>query len=286
VLLYAIASAREAQGETKAADDAAAKALALNAENAEAHYRTAFLLRDRGMLRWAEKEFRQLIESPPANNIYAMHARYTLAEWLHDQEKDADAGRVLEETVAAMQRNIKEGTAENNGRRDLGAVKARMHYFLAMHERDRDAAKHLEHLDKAIEADPTDADALIALYRIPKPDEARRLKTAKQIEEAAEMFRKQIAKEPADANSYNQFAWLVGNTEGNYQEALEYSLKSLELRPNTAAYLDTLGRCYYANKDYANALKHQRMAVERDPHSKQMRRQLALFEKAVEEPKK
>jgi tetratricopeptide (TPR) repeat protein len=102
------------------------------------------------------------------------------------------------------------------------------------------------------------------------------------------MFRKQIAKEPTDANSYNQLAWLVGNTEGNYQEALECSLKSLELRPNTAAYLDTLGRCYYAAKDYHNALKHQRMAVERDPHSKQMRRQLALFEKAVEgqSPKK
>ncbi len=75
----------------------------------------------------------------------------------------------------------------------------------------------------------------------------------------------------------------MGNTEGNYQEALECSLKSLELRPDTSAYLDTLGRCYFAVKDYQNALKHQRMAVERDPHSKQMRRQLALFEKAAAE---
>ena len=36
-------------------------------------------------------------------------------------------------------------------------------------------------------------------------------------------------------------------------------------------------------KDYPSALKHQRMAVERDPHSKQMQRQLALFEKAAAE---
>jgi tetratricopeptide (TPR) repeat protein len=287
VLLYAIASAREAQGQTKVADEAAAKALSLNVENLDAHGLTALLLRNRGMLRWAEKEFRQLIASAPANNEYAMGSRYILSEVLHDQERDAEAGRLLEETVTAMQRNIKEGSAENNGRRELGSVKARMHYFLAMALRETDAAKHLEHLDKAMEADPTDADALIALYRMPKQDEARRTKTLKQIQEAVDLFRQQIIKEAdqsADtrANAYNQLAWLVGNTEGNYQEALECSLKSLELRPNTSAYLDTLGRCYYAVKDYPNALKHQRMAVERDPHSKQMRRQLAIFEKAAE----
>jgi tetratricopeptide (TPR) repeat protein len=282
VLLYALASAREVQGQSKVADETAAKALALNAEDLEAHYRTAFLLRDRGMTRWAEKEFRQIIGSMPANNVYAMHSRYALAEWLHDLERDADAGRLLEETLAAMQRNIKEGSAENNGRRDIGSVKSRMHYFSAMPLRETDAAKHLEHLEKGIEADPTDADVLIALYRLPKADEARRKKTLKQIQDAVDLFRQQIAKEPGEANAYNQLAWLVGNTEGNYQEALECSLKSLELKPDTSAYLDTLGRCYYAVKDYQNALKHQRMAVERDPHSQQMRRQLAIFEKAVE----
>jgi len=210
-----------------------------------------------------------------------MHARYALSEWLHDLDRDEEAGRLLEETVAAMQKNIKEGAGENNGRRDLGSVRARMYYFLAMHVRESDPARHLELLEKSIEADPTDADALIALYRLPKADEARKAKTSKQIKEAVEAFRQQIAREPRDENAYNQLAWLVGNTEGNYQEALECSLKSLEIKPNNPAYLDTLGRCYYALKDYPNALKHQRMAVEQDPYSKQMQRQLALFEKAV-----
>jgi tetratricopeptide (TPR) repeat protein len=288
VLMYAVASAREAQGETKQAEEIAAKALAKNADDLEAHRLTALMLRERGMLGWAEKEYRQLIDSPPADNPYAMHARYILSELLHDQERDGDAGRLLEDTVAAMQRNIKGGREKefNNGQRDLGAVKARMHYFQAQAVRATDPAKHLEHLEQAIEADPTDADALIALHRLPKQDEARRAKTIKQIQEAVEAFRQQIIKEadqdPQErAGAYNQLAWLVSNTEGNYQEALDCSLKSLELRPNTAAYLDTLGRCYFAVKDYANAIKHQRMAVERDPHSKQMRRQLALFEKTA-----
>ena len=126
------------------------------------------------MLRWAEKEFRQLIDSAPANNMWAMNARYLLSELLHDQERDTEAGRLLEETLVAMQRNIKEGS--DNNQRELGAVKARMHYFVAMAVRESDPAKHLEHLEKAMEADPTDADALIALHRLPKPDEARRAK--------------------------------------------------------------------------------------------------------------
>ena len=46
---------REAQGQTKAADEAAAKALSLNADDLVKHRLTALLLRERGMLRWAEK---------------------------------------------------------------------------------------------------------------------------------------------------------------------------------------------------------------------------------------
>jgi tetratricopeptide (TPR) repeat protein len=84
---------------------------------------------------------------------------------------------------------------------------------------------------------------------------------------------------------YNQLAWLIGNTEGDYQEALRCSQKSLELRPNTAAYLDTLGRCYYAVGDLDNAIKTQTQAIKLEPHSGLMQRQLKFFEKAKAEKK-
>ena len=156
-----------------------------------------------------------------------------------------------------------------------------MHYFAAMgYLQKGDVKSHVKHLDKAIEADPTDADALIALHRLANQDERRRAKTLKLIQAAAETFRQQIAKSPKTATAYNQFAWLVSNTEGDFQEALRYSKKSLKIRPNTSAYLDTLGRCFYAVRDYKNALKNQRLAVELDPHARQLRRQLDLFEQA------
>jgi tetratricopeptide (TPR) repeat protein len=76
----------------------------------------------------------------------------------------------------------------------------------------------------------------------------------------------------------NQTAWLIANTEGNAQEALAMSKRSLELRPNEAAYLDTLGRCYYAVGDLEGAIRAQKEAIKSEPFSGQMTRQLKLFE--------
>jgi tetratricopeptide (TPR) repeat protein len=289
VLVYALATAREAEGNAKLADELAAKAVAMHPGDHLAHLRAAATLQQRGMTSWSEREYRIVIALPPADNLRAMQASYWLSEMLHDrggEENELKAGKVLENAVAAMKRNIAAGKEDQNYQRDPASVTARMHYFYAMHHQAKDMAKHIEHLDKAIAADPTDADALIALYRLPKQDDARKAKTLKLIEEAANAFRQQIKDAPDNdtaATANNQFAWLISNTEGDYQEALRCSQKSLEIKANTAAYLDTLGRCYYAVRDYQNAIKHQRMALELDPHSGQMRRQLQLFEKAAEE---
>lgn len=85
------------------------------------------------------------------------------------------------------------------------------------------------------------------------------------------------------AQMLNQYAWLVSNTVGDYQEALRASHRSLELMGERAGFLDTLARCYYALGDYATALKHQRRAVALEPHTGQIRRQLELFEQTVNE---
>ncbi len=84
---------------------------------------------------------------------------------------------------------------------------------------------------------------------------------------------------PAD-HYMNEYAWLVSNTEGDYRKALEYSLKSLEMDPDSAKY-DTCGRCYFAVGDLENALLMQRRALKLDPHSPPMIRQLKEFEDAM-----
>ena len=101
-------------------------------------------------------------------------------------------------------------------------------------------------------------------------------------------FRKQIRKSPNSATPLNQFAWLIGNTLGETdpqlaEEAIRYSQKSLELRPDAAGYLDTLGRCYYAKGDLENAIKYQSEAARLDPHSRLIRRQLEFFKATLAE---
>jgi tetratricopeptide (TPR) repeat protein len=80
----------------------------------------------------------------------------------------------------------------------------------------------------------------------------------------------------------NQYAWLVSNTEGDYQKALNLSLESIAIEPD-AAKLDTCGRCYFAVGDYDSAIRMQRRALKQMPHSPPLLRQLAQFEAARKE---
>jgi tetratricopeptide (TPR) repeat protein len=81
-------------------------------------------------------------------------------------------------------------------------------------------------------------------------------------------------------------AWLVANTEGDVDEAIRCSKKSLELRPGSASYLDTLGRCYFAKGDLEKAVECQLQAVALEPQMKQMAKQLELFQAALEKSRR
>ena len=105
------------------------------------------------------------------------------------------------------------------------------------------------------------------------------------IKKAAAAIRAEIAEDPESPAAYNQFAWLVGNTEGDFDEALKDSQKSLELKPDEGGFYDTLARVYFAKGDLDNAVKHQAKAAELEPHSGLIQRQLDLFRKKREEKK-
>ena len=97
------------------------------------------------------------------------------------------------------------------------------------------------------------------------------------------VMRKEIEKTPDDAQGYNQLAWLIGNTEGDLDEALRLVQKSIELGPDNGAYYDTMGRVYYARGDYPNAVKYQSQAAELEPHSGLILKQLQFFKDQLRE---
>ena len=297
-LLYRLAESQLKLGRAEEGQATAERALAVAPENQDAHLLVAIKLQDLGLHDWSEREFRHVIKLSPAGSVHDFRARFYLSEMLHDQAKELAAAEALQPICDLMDKDASaKETCARAGRPDSEGVYSRMHFFYACAATEKGQAAEAEaRLDKAISHDPSDVDAIIALFRLPNPSDERKAKTQALIDSTAKQFRMQLEvfKQNAEQNpneqsqNYynqqvalmcNQLAWLVGNTTGDYDEAVRLSQRSLEIRPDYPGYLDTLGRCYFAKGDLDNAVKYQSQAVKLDPHSGQIRRQLELFKK-------
>jgi tetratricopeptide (TPR) repeat protein len=301
LLLYRLAEAQAQSGQRQEAEKTAEQALNANADSQQEHTLAAYSLQERGLFEWSEREYRHVLARVPPAAPEGFQARLLFSEMLHDMQREQDAATVLREIVEASEKDENVRYMISRFRSQPGSVASRMYYFLAEHARaSGDEKQQIEHLKKAIQFDSTDADVLIGIYRASQKDPPWRKETLDLISAAVQAFREEIrdyegqaAEAPTEghradihrelASAHNQLAWLVANTEGDYDEALRSSQRSLELRPETAGYLDTLGQCYYAKGDYKNAVVQQSRAAELDPHSGQILRQLEAFKRAAEE---
>jgi tetratricopeptide (TPR) repeat protein len=289
---------RKLQQEAKA-DELAQAALESIDDDPKLHLEVARNLQASGLYEPAEREYRYVIAKAESNPGEAVLSRLNLAEMLHDTGNELGAGTELLALVEKCELDEDTRKLTVDIGRELPALKSRMHYFFAQHHRQTGAPqKERKHLLQGCEADPHDADVLIAMYRFSASDNQWREDTLKKIQGAVEHFRGEIRELTAEldsirgsdeqawsnymlATTYNQIAWLVSNTEGDFDEALRFSHKSLELAPGRSGFLDTLGRCYYAKGDFKNAIKYQSQAVAKEPHSLLIVAQLKLFREAL-----
>ena len=300
--LYAVALARAEQGQAEIADQLAARAVALAPQSPLENFMMAKELEERGKFDWATREYRQVLDTQKVTSHEAILARIELANMLYDHAENEPAAEAIYPLVKAIREDEKIGQLYAEIQRydyrryglvlpDAETLACRYHaYRAAQYREEQDWQRERDELELAIKFDKTDADVLIAMYRVPESDEAWRASTRKQIAQLCQQFQQEIDEAPGVAMSYNQWAWLVSNTEGDYDKAVRYSHRSIELNTSgksaEASYLDTLGRCYYAVGDFENAVKYERQAIERVSHMQVMHRQLALFEKALAEKQK
>jgi tetratricopeptide (TPR) repeat protein len=293
MLLYTLCEARVAQGNRELADATAEKALKLSGDNPQEHASVVDRLVERGLVEWADRELRQIIALGPVGSVTDVRARRFLADSLHDRRRDREAAEVLKGLLDAadadpmvMQRMR---AARQPGEVTISLLRSSMHFYFACDaENQSDSARQRQFLDKALEQDRTNVDVLIALYRASREQPQQRAQFLALIKEVIETCRGQIENAPDEPTFYNQIAWLVANTEGDVDEAIRLSHKSVDLAraegespKRVGGLLDTLGHCYFAKKDYANAVKYQTEAATLDPHTASITRQLKVFQEAL-----
>jgi len=304
LLVYRLAEAKRKKGDEAGAEETAKQALRMNPNQYNMHFAAARdLHRDRQMFDWAESEFRQVIENAGEFNKVELLSRELLAQMLSDLQREREAAETLEPSLVIGEKDPAALAAVYEaiyGRAYAPAdLRAKIDHFLGIHHgREGDIDKQKTFLQRALAVDTENIDIVIALHGVADDDKAWQEKTEnllaehvrridsrlKELEQVLTTnedreIRGLISEEFAQKN--NEYAWLVSNTVGDYQKAVACSRKSLELVPDSWAYQDTLGRCYYAVGDYKNAIHYQKLAVAQAPYMQQMRRQLKLFEEAL-----
>lgn len=300
ILVYRLAEAQLKRGEKQLADTSAQLALEIDPQHPDSHNVMAEYLTTRLLYDWAEQEYRFVIDStePSPNNGLHMEARFFLSDMLFDLERPLDAADVLQGAIDAIDENLK---LIQPTLRAVSDVRALLYYYYAIHYGEvGDQKKQIEYLEKAFETSKSNPDILIAMYRVKEPEEEWRLDMKKKLDSAKGALRDRIrnyervlASPPSEtsrldamdqlARASNELAWLISNTEGDLDAALRHSLKSLKLKPGAFAYLDTLGRCYFARQEFEEAVECQTKAVEKAPYLQQISRQLKLFKQALKE---
>lgn len=261
-------------------------------------------LRRRGLSDWARAEYEAAsgVFSPdkPIDGLDALVA-WRLADLHYDAARYAEAASALAPLVAVCDASPAARERYDNlpqvkyelygGLPRRGSLKSQARLCRALAARDAgDRATEQAELLQAIRSDSDNADIAIAMHRVQEPTEEFAQKTNEVLVEMRRIFEQRIWEwEDSDksednpdwrANLYNQWAWLVSNTTGDYDKAVRYSRRSLDVNPDRASLLDTLGRCLFSAGRVDEAIAVQRRAVEKQPWVEVMRRQLAEFEAA------
>jgi len=281
---YAAALAEKARHRDEAAAALAAAAFAkpagTNAEFVD-RVQTAILLAKWGAAEWATREYASLLDDQRAPPAQFTLAAIMFAEFLHDQEREADAAaclrKLMEGRVAAAIARGGNQIMQQIGR-DPQTIRSRMHYFEACAAAARgDTGAQRAALEDSLRASSKDVDSLIALYHLADNTPEQRADAVARIRKSLEQIEAEIQSVPEDANSYNEYAWLVANTEGDVPKAIRYSKHSLVTSFDSSSYLDTLAHCQAAAGDIGSAIRTQSLALRQEPHNRTIRRNLERF---------
>lgn len=285
VVGFAAAAAERARGNQPKAESLAADAFEKTDGDFPERLQAAVMLAKWGCVEWATRCYKAIVEDPQPPVEQLSIAAVMYSEFLHDLEQDDEAAGCLARLLASLEQRPNANPAQIAQQlgRDPRSTKSRMHFFESCAAAKRgDAAARRKTAELAVEAYPRDVDALIALYALPDSGPEQKAAVVARIKKALDQIENEIQAVPDDANGYNEYAWLVANTEGDVAKATKYSRFSLVRSFDNASYLDTLAHCRAAAGDYKAAVRTQSLARRQEPHNRTIQRNLARFEQRAQ----
>lgn len=101
-----------------------------------------------------------------------------------------------------------------------------------------------------------------------------------QPKESKKVFMQVLEIDKDSAPALNRLAWFHRKDKESLDHGIKLSKRSLEIQPDTPAYLDTLAELYFRNGESVKALPLIQRAIELDPGSRYFRLQLEKFKRA------
>jgi hypothetical protein len=278
LLAYAAGCCERARGRELAATELAEQAFVTATDDLQQQLLAAVRLAHWGVADWADREYDRVLLANGLAPQVAMQLAISRAEFLNDQGRCSEAAEVLRETLEGTRGKVPNKRVLESLGHLPEALASRRHYFLFCAARNAgDAAAQRQALEAAVAAYPGEIDSLIAFYHLPDLTAADRNRMVMLIAEALDKLQQRIDSEPDEPNGYNEYAWLVANTEGDIAKATRYSKRSLELSFDSASYLDTLAHCYAAAGRPEEAIRCQVVAQRQEPGSDTIKKNLDKF---------
>lgn len=292
-----------AQGQTEAALSSMEEVVNAHPESRPLRIGYARLLAEAGRFERARQQFEALLEHSPGDpellytvSLLAIEGeRYEMAEdyltRLMDTGERVGEAHFLLGAVAEDRGNLEQAIAEyrqvRQGERVVdahirvavllartGQLRQAREYLNKMETDDPEVAQRLELaevdvlreagryqealevLNGALAAQPGNADLLYA-----------RAMVAEKLDRLALLERdlKQIlASDPENAHALNALGYTLADRTQRHEEALDYIRRALELAPDSAAILDSMGWIQYRMGNHSKALNYLRRAYEAD----------------------
>ena len=278
ITLYAAARCEQSNGNETLANEMAQRAFALGSDKTNEQMLAAVRLDHWGLVDWADREYRRVITAPTLSAQQIIPFSIQWAELLNDFDRCEEAAAILQDVLTGSHGTIKNIRVMDSLGYSKEALAARQRFFLSRADKEKNKRKsERQALDKALDEYPEEIDTLIAYYHFPGLLAADKERIVGLIQGALKKLQQRIDREPDEPNPYNEYAWLVANTEGDLLRATRYSKRSLNLDFDSASFLDTLAHCYAAAGNRNEAIRCQVVALRKDPGSNTIQKNLQKF---------